>query len=39
MSRPSTIVVPGGKLRLALSVICGPILEEMMAKRRAAQAV
>mgnify|MGYP001092579418 CR=1 FL=1 len=36
MSRQSTLVAPGGKLRLALSVICGPILEEMMEKRRIA---
>jgi phosphoribulokinase len=36
MTRHSTMVVPGGELRLALSVICGPILEEMMEKRKAA---
>jgi phosphoribulokinase len=36
MSRHSTMVVPGGELRLALSVICGPILEKMMEKRKAA---
>jgi phosphoribulokinase len=30
MTRASTLLVPGGKLRLALSVICAPILEEMM---------
>lgn len=36
MTRPSTLLVPGGKLRLALSVICAPILEEMMTVRRAA---
>lgn len=34
MTRTSTLLVPGGKLRLALSVICGPILEEMMEKRK-----
>jgi phosphoribulokinase len=33
MTRPSTLVVPGGELRLALSVICGPILEDMMVQR------
>ncbi|TCJ15530.1 phosphoribulokinase [Parasulfuritortus cantonensis] len=38
MTRPSTLLVPGGKLRLALAVICGPILEEMMDKRAAALA-
>ncbi len=33
MTRPHTLLAPGGELRLVLSVICGPILEEMMAKR------
>ncbi|HEX8978785.1 MAG TPA: phosphoribulokinase [Parasulfuritortus sp.] len=36
MTRHSTLVVPGGELRLALSVICGPILEAMMEKRQTA---
>ncbi|MDD4882076.1 MAG: phosphoribulokinase [Gallionellaceae bacterium] len=36
MTRASTLLVPGGKLRLALSVICAPILEDMMTKRREA---
>jgi phosphoribulokinase len=36
MTRHTTMLVPGGKLRLALSVICGPILEDMMEKRRKA---
>jgi phosphoribulokinase len=35
MSRPSTMIAPGGKLKLALDVICAPILQEMMEKRRA----
>jgi phosphoribulokinase len=35
MTRPTTMVVPGGELRLALSVICGPLLEDMMEKRAA----
>lgn len=39
MSRPNTMVVPGGKMRLALRVICTPLVIEMMenksAKRRA----
>ncbi len=35
MSRPSTMVVPGGELRLALNVICGPLVEEMLERRRA----
>ncbi len=38
MTRPSTMVVPGGELRLALAVICGPLIEEMMEKQRAALA-
>lgn len=33
MTRPGTMVVPGGKLRQALSVICAPILEDIMQKR------
>lgn len=36
MTRHSTLIVPGGELRLALSVICGPMLEVMMEKRQAA---
>jgi phosphoribulokinase len=38
MTRHTTMLVPGGKLRQALSVICGPILEAMMEKRRKALA-
>jgi len=37
MSRPSTMVVPGGELKLALEVICAPILQEMMERRDAAR--
>ena len=33
MSRPNTLVVPGGKLRMALSVICTPLIREMMEKK------
>ena len=33
MSRRNTMVVPGGKMGLAIEVIVMPILEEMMAKR------
>ncbi|UCC13469.1 MAG: phosphoribulokinase [Gammaproteobacteria bacterium] len=33
MSRRNTIVVPGGKMGLAIEVIVMPILEEMMVKR------
>lgn len=37
MSRPSTVVVPGGELRLALNVICGPLVEDMLERKRAAR--
>jgi phosphoribulokinase len=33
MSRPSTLMVPGGKLKLALDVICAPLFEAMMVRR------
>ena len=36
MSRPSTIVVPGGELKLLLEMVCAPILLEMMERKRAA---
>ena len=36
MSRPSTIVAPGGELKLLLEMVCAPILLEMMARKRAA---
>lgn len=35
MSRPSTIVVPGGALKLLLEMVCSPILLEMMARKAA----
>ena len=38
MSRPTTLVVPGGELKLALEVICTPLLRDMMAKRAEARA-
>ena len=38
MTRTSTLMVPGGKLKLALDVICAPIFEQMMVRRRAALA-
>ncbi len=34
MTRPTTMLVPGGKLKLALEVICAPILQQMMERRR-----
>ena len=33
ISRRNTIVVPGGKMGLAIEVIVMPILEEMMTRR------
>jgi phosphoribulokinase len=33
MSRPTTMVVPSKSLRLALGVICGPILAGFMEAR------
>ena len=36
MTRASTLIAPGGKLKHALEAICGPILNEMMEKRRRA---
>lgn len=38
MTRPTTMMVPGGDLKHALEVICGPILEKMMDRRREALA-
>jgi phosphoribulokinase len=34
MSRPNTIVVPGGKMGLAMEIILNPIIHDMMEKRR-----
>jgi phosphoribulokinase len=33
MSRPTTMVIPSNSLRLALGVICGPILAGFMDAR------
>ncbi|MBI5329000.1 MAG: phosphoribulokinase [Betaproteobacteria bacterium] len=33
MTRSSTMTVPGGELKLALEVICAPLLQEMMERR------
>jgi phosphoribulokinase len=38
MTRPTTMLVPGGELGLALEVICWPILAELLDKRRVAVA-
>jgi len=37
MTRPTTMAIPGGKLRLALEVICAPILADLMEQRPAAK--
>jgi phosphoribulokinase len=34
MSRPNTMVVPGGKMSLAMEVVCTPIIHDMMARKR-----
>ena len=34
MSRPNTLVVPGGKMGFAMQIIFRPIISEMMEKRR-----
>lgn len=33
MSRPNTMFINGGKMRLAIEVICAPLIEEMMHKK------
>lgn len=35
MSRPNTIVIPGGHFQQALDVICKPLIHNLMEKRRA----
>lgn len=35
MTRPNTICVPGSRMRMAMEIILRPLLEEMLAKRRA----
>jgi phosphoribulokinase len=35
MSRPNTLVAPGGKMTLAMEAICTPIIHEMMERKRA----
>jgi len=34
MSRPNTMVVPGGKLRMALAIICTPRIKELIAAKK-----
>ncbi len=35
MTRPNTLCVPGSRMRMAMEIILRPLLEEMLAKRRA----
>jgi len=35
MSRPNTMVIPGGKLRMALEIICTPRIQDMISARQA----
>ena len=34
MSRPNTLVVPGGKMGMAMEIISGPIIEKLLAQRQ-----
>ena len=34
MTRPTTMLIPGGRLRHALETICGPMLAELIGKQR-----
>ncbi|HVK53568.1 MAG TPA: phosphoribulokinase, partial [Burkholderiales bacterium] len=36
LSRPNTIVVPGGKMELAMQVVFTPIMAQIMEKKRRA---
>ncbi|MCF6323238.1 MAG: phosphoribulokinase [Gammaproteobacteria bacterium] len=36
MSRPNTIVLPGGKMGLAMEIILNPVVHDMMEKKRSA---
>ena len=36
MSRPNTMVIPGGKMQLAMEIICTPLIHELIEKRRTA---
>lgn len=37
MSRPNTIVVPGGEMQNAMDVICTPLVHELLEKKRQSQ--
>jgi phosphoribulokinase len=34
MSRPNTLVIPGGKLNMALEIICTPRIQELVKNAR-----
>jgi phosphoribulokinase len=34
MSRPNTMVIPGGKMQLAMEIICTPLIHELIEKRK-----
>ncbi|MHB8534780.1 MAG: phosphoribulokinase [Sulfuricaulis sp.] len=34
LSRPNTLVIPGGKMELAMEVICTPLIHELIEKRK-----
>ncbi len=34
MSRPNTMVIPGGKMHLAMEIICTPLVHELLEKRK-----
>ncbi len=34
MSRPNSMVIPGGKMQLAMEIICTPLIHELIEKRR-----
>jgi phosphoribulokinase len=36
MSRPNTMVVPGGKMQMALELVCTPLIHELCEKQQQA---
>ena len=39
LSRPNTIVVPGGEMQNAINIICSPMVMELMEKKRQKQQI
>jgi phosphoribulokinase len=39
LSRPNTIVVPGGEMQHAISTVCAPMVQELMEKKRQRQEI